>query len=51
MKKKRDGINRGIAIKEGAVKSWRRSNRKDRQVGAQNGKVGAQNIQVGAIKR
>ena len=48
--KRRNGNNRGIATKEGAVKSGRRRNRKDRQVGAQNGKVGAQNIQVGARK-
>ena len=38
---RRNGNNIGIAIGEGAVKSWRRRNRKDRQVGAQNGKVGA----------
>ena len=48
--KRRNGNNRGIATKEGAVKSRRRRNRKDRQVGAQNGKVGAQNIQVGVRK-
>ena len=39
--KRRNGNNRDIAIEEGAVKNWRRRNRKDRQVGAQNGKVGA----------
>ena len=39
--KRRNGNNRDIAIEEGAVKNWRRSNRKDRQDGAQNGKVGA----------
>ena len=39
--KRRNGNNRDIAIEEGAVKNCRRSNGKDRQDGAQNGKVGA----------
>ena len=46
--KRRNGNNRDTAIEEGAVKSWRRRNRKDRQVGAQNGKVWAQYGQAGA---
>ena len=46
--KRRNGNNRDTAIEEGAVKSWRRRNRKDRQVGAQNGKVGAPYGQAGA---
>ena len=45
--KRRNGNNRDTAIEEGAVKSWRRRNRKDRQVVAQMAKLGPKIFKLG----
>ena len=48
--KRRNGNNRDTAIEEGTVKSWRRRNRKDRQVVAQMAKLGPKIFKLGQEK-